>query len=303
MAGHWTDTCSFVDAAITDKGVVCAAISIDELSKDQIEYTKMAALFPEDIGDISEWSDLGEARWDSIGAGFFTSPDRFFAIVGATGSAYTTNGEEPNEAKIKEGSDYASEIGLLRGIRNIGGSLYACGMHGQIWKLGAGNNWSFMTKSLPRKNGFESLDGFNENEIYAAGWEGEIWQFDGQRWIQHDSGTNVILVDIICAGDGQVYAVGRGGMLVHGRGAAWETIKLNLSVELWSLAWFKGELYACSTRDIFKWDGETFVPMKIEGDRPNTLQYLNVSTHGEELCVVGPKDLFRFDGTTWTRID
>lgn len=300
MSYFLTDTGSFVDATINDKDMVCAAIGLDDLINDNIGYTKIARLFK---GDGEKWQDYGDVKWDTAAICFSTTPDRNIIAIGNLGFAYISNAGSPYTEAIKNGSTSAESIGLIRSARTIKGKTYACGMRGQVWKREGRDHWVFMTEELPRKNGFESLDGFNENEIYAAGWEGEIWQFGGERWTQHDSGTNVILVDIICAGDGQVYAVGRGGMLVRGRGAAWEAIKLDIPVDLWSLAWFKGELYACSTRDIFKWNGETFVPMQIEGDRPKTLQYLNVSTHGEELCVVGPKDLFRFDGTTWIRID
>ncbi len=300
MSTFWTDTASFIDALITDKGVIYVTTNYDELIKDEVPFTEISRQFPD---KTNVWENYGEVRWDAAAICFSTNPERDLITISVTGLAYISKPDSPYQEVIASASAQASSIGLIRSARTISGKTYACGMRGQVWKREGRDHWVFMTEELPRKNGFESLDGFNENEIYAAGWEGEIWQFDGERWTQHDSGTNVILVDIICAGDGQVYAVGRGGMLVRGRGAAWEAIKLDIPVDLWSLAWFKGELYACSTRDIFKWNGETFLPMQIEGDRPKTLQYLNVSTHGEELCVVGPKDLFRFDGTTWTRID
>ena len=61
-------------------------------------------------------------------------------------------------------------------------------------------------------------------QIYAAGWEGEIWHYDGNRWSSICSPTNIILNDICCAGDGNVYAGGRVGMLIVCRRDHWKVI-------------------------------------------------------------------------------
>lgn len=177
-------------------------------------------------------------------------------------------------------------------------------MKRQVYRRNDRDNWTLLNNGFPQSTGifgFESIDGFSHQEIYAVGWEGEIWQFDGSTWTPRDSGTNVILQEVVCADNGKVYAIGRGRKLVVGRAESWQTIDLDLPVELCGLAWFQGVLYACSSRDVFTWDGFTFSPLPIAGDRPATLQYLNSGEGG--LCAVGPKDLFRFDGTAWTRID
>lgn len=54
-------------------------------------------------------------------------------------------------------------------------------------------------------------------------------------------------------------------------------------------------------RHIFIWERDAFKALVIEGDRPKTVQYLSVAEGG--LCAVGPKDIFQFDGKTWTRVD
>ena len=89
--------------------------------------------------------------------------------------------------------------------------------------------------------------------------------------------------------------------MVFGRNTSWKVAELSVKSELLSLAWFESALYACSNREIFKWDGAEFQPLTINGDRPKTLQYLNSGVGG--LCAIGTKDLFRFDGATWSRVD
>ena len=270
----------------------------DELVADRVPFTQVALLYQ------GAWLDGGSLNWDTACVTRCQRPTPQYAVVGVQGQVQFVGGGDIHEELIADGKFIAAELGLLRGARAIEGVLYVCGMERQVFRRDGRDAWRYISSAIPSYEGvvgFESIDGFSANEIYAVGWKGEIWQYDGKTWQHHDSGTNSVLVDVVCAGDGVVYAIGRGRKLVVGRGAAWQTIDLGVPVELWSLAWFEGTLYACSTRDIFKWDGADFQPLVIEGDRPKTLQYLNVGEGG--LCAIGPKDLFRFDGTTWTRID
>ena len=57
--------------------------------------------------------------------------------------------------------------------------------------------------------GFEAIAGFGEENIYAVGWRGEIWQRKDDGWIQRDSPANVILTGVCCTDDGYVYICGR----------------------------------------------------------------------------------------------
>jgi hypothetical protein len=298
MSGYWTGEASFVDAIIGPRSITCAAIVDDELAADRIAFTKIALLMD------GVWEGGGELKWDVICVTRCAVPIKQYAIVGVLGKALFVGGGSTYEEDIQDGTRSPASIGALRDARSIGGVLYACGMKRQVYRRADRGRWSLLDAGFtpePGVTGFESLDGFNENEIYAVGWEGEIWQYDGAVWTRRDSGTNVILIDVLCAGDGQVYVLGRGRKLIRGRGSQWEVLELNLPVDLWSLAWFEGRLYACSMRDIFVWEDDGFQPLIIEGDRPKTVQYLSVAEGG--LCAVGPKDIFHFDGKTWTRID
>lgn len=193
---------------------------------------------------------------------------------------------------------------MLRDARSIAGVLHVCGMNRQVYRREGREQWRHLSLELaPTRGvfGFEALDGFALDELYAVGWEGEVWSFDGAQWQRRDVGTDTILLDVVCAGDGHVYAVGRGRKLVIGRGQHWRTLDLEIPAELRSLTWFDGRLYACSTSELYVWDGARFRAHVFEDDRPRTLQYLSVGESG--LCLVGPKDLFVYDGTTWIRID
>ncbi len=299
MSGYWTDTASFIDAHLGTGGAVCVALIDDEMAAHNVPFTSVTCLYQ------GNWLDGGTFKWDTAAVTRCQLPVPQYAIVGVNGQVQFVGSGDMHEERIAEGVlAPPAGTGLVRGARAIEGVLYVCGMKRQVFRREGREQWRCLTAAIPQERGvvgFEAIDGYTHSEIYAVGWEGEVWHFDGTNWNQYDTGTNVILLDVVCAGDGIVYAIGRGRKLVIGRGAQWRTIDLNLSVELSSIAWFEGKLYACSTRDIFVWDGSLFNPLVIEGDRPRTIQYLNSGEGG--LCAVGPKDLFRFDGSTWFRID
>lgn len=298
MNGYWTGSASFIDAHLGAGGAACVAVVDDELAANRIAFTKVAVLYQ------GSWLDGGSLRWDAACVTRCQLPLAQYAVVGVHGQVQFVGGGDIHEECVADGGISAADLGLLRGARAIDGVLYVCGMKRQVFRRDGRDLWHCLTTGIPQQEGvvgFEAIDGFSDKEIYAVGWEGEIWQYDGAQWHLRDTGTNVILLDVVCATNGIVYAIGRGRKLVLGREDRWETADLALPVELQSLAWFNGVLYACSTRDIFAWDGAQFYPLPIVGDRPKTLQYLSVGEGG--LCAVGPKDLFRFDGLTWSRID
>jgi len=125
---------------------------------------------------------------------------------------------------------------------------------------------------------------------------------NGRDWQQCDSPCGDVLVDVCCGEDKVVYAVARGGTLVIGRGESWMVRPTDLQVELSSLCWFRGRLYASSTRDVFVMESNgQFVPIVIGPDFPETCGEL--STNGTVLVSAGARDVFAYDGTNWSRID
>ena len=62
----------------------------------------------------------------------------------------------------------------------------------------------------------------------------------GPRRIAYkDSPTNLVLTAVCCAGDGNVYATGRRGLLLKGRKNTWEVVKHDSTkLDLWGMAWY-----------------------------------------------------------------
>jgi hypothetical protein len=296
--GYWTDTGSFIDAFLGPNNIVCASITDDELSKDGFSYTKVA-LFIE-----NNWHGGGDFKWDVIAISRIKFPLAQYVMVGVYGEAYFVGGGDMHEEKIEDKELNPSNFGQIRNTKSIEGYLYVCGMKRQVYKRFDVNNWELISYDLTQEKGvfgFESIDGFSENEIYAVGWEGEIWQYDGKIWKSRNSGTKEILIEVVCGGDNNVYTISRGRKLIVGRNETWKTFELNIPIDILSIAWFDNRLYACSFAQLFEWNGNNLIPVEITGDKPNSIHKINV---GEgKLCIVGSKDLFVLENNEFTRID
>lgn len=299
MAGHWSVDSSFLSCAFFERDIAAVVMKDDDSINNDMPFSYITIYYK------GEWDDGGGTQWDTIGAATTMFPSRQFVIISPQGNALLLGGGDRHEEQIQDGEINPQQFGMLREVRRIGQKAFACGMKRQVYRRDNRDVWTCLTKDIMNDKGvygFESIDGFSESDIYAVGWEGEIWHFNGSQWSKKDSPTNNILVDVCCAGDGKVYAYARGGKLIIGRDDQWDVVNLEVPADLWSLAWFQGKLYASSSRDIFVFDGTAMVPIKIEGDFPRSCQYLSV--HNDEVMwSIGSKDIFSFDGATWTRID
>ena len=163
------------------------------------------------------------------------------------------------------------------------------------------------TSSAQTSVGFEAVDGYAVNEMYAVGRGGEIWQWEGTRWLPHASPTTETLTQLTCATDGHVYAAGDKGVLVRGRADRWELLRTGLTQPITGLRLYDGALYAATAKGVWRLEGDKLVAVPLpKKDPPKTFGMLDTEsvtrTRGA-LWSIGPKDIFTYDGKTWTRIE
>ena len=152
--------------------------------------------------------------------------------------------------------------------------------------------------------GFEAIDGYSITELYAVGHRGEVWQWEGTRWIQRESGLGEkdVLTLLTCAVDGQAYAAGKKGLLLKGRGETWEKLPSGLTDDITGLRLFDGQLYAMTHKGLYLHDGHKLVAVALpKKDAPKTFGSLDATR--ESLWCIGAKDIFTYDGKTWTRVE
>jgi hypothetical protein len=223
--------------------------------------------------------------------------------IGTTRFSSISGGGPEKNIGDAAGQSVQGRTGLSE-IRSISGVAYATGWNRAVYRRDAPNVWSCIDESCYAKNTpgltFQSIHGFSDKELYAVGTGGDLWEFDGQKWLQHDSGTNANLYKVLCAPDGVVYIAGREGTLLRGRHNLWEQVEnISQAYEFWGLEYFADRLYLTSntTRLLEFVDGEIRPVDFGECPIPATAYHLTISH--ENLYCFGAKDIRRFDGKEW----
>lgn len=270
-----------------------------------VEDLPHARIFGRDRG---QWGGR-TVDWNACSGTVCHLPEERFLTLGVEGEIWAMGGGQTTaEPSIQDGPMMPGTRGPMREIRGIaGGHAYAVGTCRQAYKRVAAGRWLCIDQSAQTPvddiadTSFESIDGFSEQEIYAVGWEGEIWQFDGHRWIQRQSPTNLALYKVRCAEDGFVYACGQAGLLLRGRGDRWSVIDHDTTEEdLWGMEWFAGKLFVSSTRFVYELNGGSLSLVDFDDEAPATCYHLSAADG--IMWSIGPKDVMEFDGSAWSRI-
>jgi hypothetical protein len=195
---------------------------------------------------------------------------------------------------------------MIRNARTIGGFVFACGMKRQVYQRIDEDQWVDISAPFPANNekaGFEAIDGFSTKEIYAIGWGGEIWKFNGTKWANKASPTNVILTSVCCAPNGVVYICGQQGVMITGRQDAWELVEWedDVSVDLWDLCWFQDKLYVATMTNLYTFEQNRLV--EVDFGEIDTPTCFSLTTADGVLWSIGRDDVVSFDGKSWQRYD
>lgn len=288
----WTATHSFTDGAARYKDLCYFSLTQDNLTESEVPHTVFVGI------DEGEWYQYSHVGWASVGLVFVTEPSQKALAAGEEGQIWTYfNGQE--------GYEHIEGCSLLRNLSIVDGEAYGCGMNRQVFRRNGEGMWIAMHAPSPESGetlGFEALDGYSHTDIYAAGWEGEIWNFDGNKWKSCDSPTNLILTGIHCAPDKHVYACGQEGSLLRGNSSVWKDISdENVRDDFWDVISFNNSIYVASKTAIYELKNGSLEMVMPTSDRVRTAG--RFTTREGFLWSIGDKDVFFFDGSVWTRAE
>jgi hypothetical protein len=292
-----------IDTAEMTEGVIAVVVSNKEMRNQQIPFSFLSAR------KDGEWLEGGSTQWDALALVNTTYPLKQLAVIGPHGNVHLTGSGDRHAEKIADGPFTPIELGLLRGARTIEGLPVVCGMKKQVYLRQDANKWQCISKDIAGGegvHGFEAIDGFSLNDMYAVGWYGEVWHYNGATWMKIDVPTKNLLTDVCCAGDGTVYITGRGSTFITGRHNAWQVQQFKHPVELVTLCWFKGVLYAADFKNIYTCNTNgiiepVFYPDAHDAYTNYTFGKLALGTG--IMLSAGVKDWFTFDGTEWKKIN
>jgi len=268
---------------------------------------------PQDITQILIFKPNGLAHamitWQAIGIAAVTKPQVSIVIVGAVGNVWeASNGM--SESVIDKSDEGPASRGILRDVRCIGDHAYACGMKRQVYRREANGKWTRFDKGTlsPLESGeitgFNSIDGFSEDDIYAVGWGGEIWHCIKGKWQQEKSPTKLKLERVVCAADGYVYAVGQCGIIIRGKNNHWEIIEQKeTDQQFWGAVWYWNRLWLATTEAVFTLNKKNKLE-KVQitpNNEPITCGWLDANF--DQMWSVGAKHLFKTtDGKCWEQV-
>ena len=298
---HWTDAFSFTTGVVRYKDLFYLIATEDKLARKQTPHASILTW------DQGQWGQ-GDVEWTAVSVCAVKYPQEQMVAVGETGEAQVCGSGEEHDEEIRDGVVKPDDRGDLRFVRSIGGHAYATGMDRQVYRRQGRDEWVCIDESMrPAKDdeslvGFNGIDGVSEKEIFAVGFQGAIWHYNGRTWKELQSPTNIVLSSVCCAGDGNVYACGRRGTLLRGDRRRWEVIDHGKSNEdFWGLAWYQNKLYVSSLRRVLTLEKGDRLRM-VDMDEPVTSAY-HLSAQDGVLLSIGPKDVMLNDGAKWIRIE
>jgi hypothetical protein len=199
------------------------------------------------------------------------------------------------------------QLRTLRDLRAIGASAYAVGMSRQVYRRSRAGTWApyddgarHQPASFLDVRGFNSIHGLDERDMFAVGFDGEIWRCREGKWTAIDSPTNLMLNVVEVVSPDVAYACGLLGMLLRGQGDAWRPIEHDATEESFvAMASFQGRLYLSDGNTVFHLEeDESLTPVDFGDGQSREVGHLHAA-HGA-LWAFGPRLIMRTtDGANW----
>lgn len=208
-------------------------------------------------------------------------------------------------------SPVAERYGVIRDLRFIGSHYYATGMSRQVYRREKINEWVHCDRGVLQEpstdpeasTGFNSIDGLSEGDIYAAGFNGELWHFQNSQWDKMKSPTQVVLNKVKVINKDTVFVCGQKGTLFCKIGEGWQIINQKATTEeFWDLEWFQNKLYVATNQGLF-YLNEAGALESVNFNVQEKVTCGNLHANYGILLSVGSKHIFvTEDGNTWAKI-
>jgi hypothetical protein len=291
MSSSFASKLEFIRGAAVRSDLVCVITKVKEFAQKGVPHFMCMA------NHQGEWSQLANGEWDATAIAFAEKPSKKVILIGQEGDVIAYAEGAPENEKLDP------QPSAIRNACEIEGYVYACGMKRQVYKRTGESKWKDIGAPSPKakqETGFEAIHGFTAKEIYAVGWSGEIWQYDGKIWTERKSPTKKILTCVHCAPDGTVYAGGQEGILIQGRNENWEVLKIKgLKDDIWDVHWFNDQLYVATISGLYTLQGQKLIPVDLGPVEASS--FYNLISKDGVLWSTGQTDLISFDGKKWRR--
>ena len=259
------------------------------------------------LKDWSEWNGF-DVKWSMVSIDICMEPSPMCLVMGRDGEVLIGSKKGFQEERIDDQGFSPLNRGPMQNIRFVEDTAFAVGMGRQVYCRMGFNRWIRFDDGIPTPPpipeivGFNSIAGQSLSNLYAVGWKGEIWHYDGKLWTLDDSPTNAILHEILMLADGTLFACGHGGVLLKGTGKQWEIVDHDGPDTNWrTLAWFRDLLYLSDGHNLFCLDGNAIVPVRVDDE--GQIPVISLHATNEILLAVTADSAFvTDDGQKWKAV-
>lgn len=199
-----------------------------------------------------QWSRSELRHWDLLRGGAASVPQNQFIGIDFEGRVYVVgSGVCRQEDSLTAWCEGGPLRGGVRKLRTIGNLLYACGGGRSVVTRMGSNQWLSHTHRIPDHpelgcGGFNDIDGFSADDLYAVGGLGEVWHYDGTDWSAIAVPATATIDAVCCGADGMVYIAAEAGLLLKGRGEHWQVLHPRATSRGFrDLVWYEDRLW-CS---------------------------------------------------------
>jgi hypothetical protein len=276
------------------------------------------------VSFVFRWANAWASRsfrGDAVDLCVVREPSLSVIILDVNGYVHRWTAEGITSEAIDEGDDGPDTIGPMRAIQVIGGSPFVVGMGRTVYRGSESGGWLRLDEGVrveeidsdegddndreEEVEGFNSIDGFDQNDVYAGGWNGAIWHFDGRRWSATETLTNVAINAVVCVPDGRVYAAGQLGTLIEGRAGRWRVLSTEESgPDYWDAVWFQDRLYLVEGNGLHVVEGDRVEKVEVEivsRGNMSPLTFSALSAYDGVMWAIGPKTaIYTSDGRNWS---
>jgi len=210
-----------------------------------------------------------------------------------------------------ENLDMPNELGPLRLLRKIDRDIFTVGMGRQVYRRDYSGIWRRYDEGLrtiPRNrdelSGLNSIHGLSGNDLVVAGMRGDLWQLRHGAWTRIDIPTNVMLNDVHMVNPDLIFACGKSGVLLRGKGDSWEFVgDAPTAVGFLSLAWFRDTLFVADGSRVYRLlDDDSLATVDIGSGENQEIGWLDVDR--DVLWAFGAGVMSRTkDGVNWIAVD
>ncbi|MFK1554663.1 hypothetical protein ACIUZB_30185 [Pseudomonas aeruginosa] len=229
---------------------------------------KRIITFIQDKEPGRQWGHGRLRGFSRITSGISNHPKEQFIAGSMNGQIYVLGG---GDDEIENGvSDQLR--GILTDFRNIGGALYVAGS-GRVAGVRQGKNkWKWLTPDVPfdmsteaLSAGFDVIDGFSQQDVYAAGGKGDVWHCNGKVWRRVDFPSNVAIKAMCCGAGGRAYISGYEGLTFVGREDSWKPVKKREVIPLGfkDMVWYEDRVWCTNDSGVWWIINDEIVPADI----------------------------------------